>query len=150
MSAVAEKLVENEATLWPVPSAEVRRVWPYVAPMLEKHEHFAHGILNVQDMYNCLVEADMQLWLAVRREQIDACLVTQIVNYPQKKVCRAVFVCGKGMDYWYPWLPTVDNWARQNGCTEWEAWTHERLAKVLERKGWARQHVVMTRGIGHE
>ena len=150
MAAVAEKLPENEGTLWPILSADVRRVWPRVAPLIEPHEHFAHGLLNTQDIYNCLVKGDMQLWLAVKREQIDACLVTQIVNYPQKTVCRAVFVGGRGMEYWYPWMETVDNWARENGCDEWEAWTHERLAKVLERKGWARQHIVMTRSIDHE
>ncbi len=142
---MAEKMPENEVDLWPVVSANVRRVWGLVEPMIKDREEFLHGFLDTQDIYNFLVNGQMQLWLAVRGERIDACLVTEIVNYPQKTVCRAVFIGGKGLAGWYSLIGQIDTWARQNGCNEWESFSHDRIARLLERKGWTKKLCMMTK-----
>ena len=145
MPAMAEKLPDTETTLWPIVSANVRRVWGRVEPIIKAREEFLHGFLDTQDIYNFLVGGKMQLWLAVRGEQIQACMVTEIVNYPKKTVCRAVFIGGEGLNDWYPLIGEISFWARQNGCDEWESLSHDRIANVLERKGWTRKLHMMTR-----
>lgn len=56
-------------------------------------------------------------------------IVTEIVDYPQRSVCR-IWLAGGDMDELMEAEKKVCEWAAENGCTGME---------IIGRKGWERQ-----------
>jgi hypothetical protein len=127
-----------------VPAAAIGRVWPRVVPWIERALAEGLGHLDSADLRAALDRREMQLWVARRDDAVVAALVTEIVVYPRRKVCRFVLMGGKDgeRDAWLPWLPVLETWARAEGCDLVEiygrpAWArlvrHDRRRVVLER-----------------
>lgn len=54
--------------------------------------------------------------------------ITEVIQYPQKKVCR-IWLAAGDMDELKAMEPDVAQWARENGCSE---------LTIEGRKGWAK------------
>jgi hypothetical protein len=114
-----------------VAAAAIRGVWPRVLPWIERALAEGLGHLESRDVRDALERRDMQLWIARREDAVVAALVTEIVVYPRRKVCRFVLMGGADgqREVWLPWLSLLEAWARAEGCD---------LVEIYGRPGWAR------------
>jgi len=87
----------------------------------------------------------MQLWVIVEGREITACGVTQILNYPRKKVCLMLLVSGRDFHKWSDKLDEIGKWASDIGCTSFEAFCRPGWKRVL--KDWEEINTVMRKPI---
>jgi hypothetical protein len=73
----------------------------------------------------------MQLWILARDGAIVGALVTEILRWPRRTVCRLVLAGAEDglRDEWLAWRGALEAWARAEGCTAME---------IYGRPGWAR------------
>lgn len=88
------------------------------------------GRLLARDVLDLVLAGRMQLWVAHEPpEAIRAVCLTEVIDYPRKRVCRIVALFGRGFRAWVPMRGEIEAWARRQGCGAMEA---------VARLGWAR------------
>lgn len=86
-----------------IPAEYIDDVWDECAQYVQMGNNKSQDEMDVSDIYFFLKEKEMQLWVIFDKDngkEIKAVITTQILNYPQKKVCRIVTLGGKEMDTW--------------------------------------------------
>jgi hypothetical protein len=96
--------------------------WGVVAPMLEPAIIRARGTLTLDSVYNSLISKDMQLWIAISDNEIEAAATTSIINYPAVKVLALPLVGGKNRQNWLQFEPMFIEFGLAHGCTELEGY----------------------------
>ena len=84
---------------------------------------YAPGTHTFDDVAGMIETGRLQLWPAMH-----GCLVTEIVDYPQKRVLN-VFLAGGTLSQLFDMDPDVQAWAKAMGCT---------TATMHGRRGWTR------------
>lgn len=112
-----------------IAAENIRSTWPKVIGFIEKPLARGMGEWAVGDILAALLVRDMQLWVAYRGETIKAAGVTQIINYPKKRVCDFLLVGGSGLRFWWKESDLIKRWAKQNGCSH---------VRIFGRDGWGR------------
>jgi len=131
--------------LYGVAPDAVEGLWEQVAPILVKSLKYADSKYSLESIRHALIRRDMQLWMYVR-DGIKACGVTQVVKYPEKKVCVFMFAVGEVLSEWIQFDSLIEEWARDNQCDAIEIYGRPGWEKVL---GWERIHVVIRKNL-HE
>ena len=117
----------------------IEAVWPHVEGMLQKAVDKSQHDYLLEDIYFALLSRDMQLWVWIVGEDITACCVTMINNYPNRRVCQLPYIAGQGMGDWITLCePVIVEWAKQRGCTQLEGFCRDGWLRVLKhwRKAW--------------
>lgn len=117
----------------PIPPTAVAVAWPQALPLLEKPIGMSKGCYLPEDVLAACQTGGMQLWLAAEGEDLLAAYVTEIVDYPRKRIVRAAFAGGvpQTMDRWLePMVNMIEAWSKQVGCQSFAA---------TGRKGWSRK-----------
>ena len=122
---------------------EVPKIWDEVLPQIERCVPHSEGEMTPEDFYIALVDAEMQLWIAVEDNEVLASMVTQVIPYPSKKVLRVIAIAGEDMDKWLHFQPDLEGFARLMGCSSLEAWGRKGWKKIL--KDWKDSYVVYTK-----
>ena len=79
-----------------IPSTRVDEVWLLCKEYVEMGNNKSHEEMNIDDIYERLINAEMQLWLIFNEDSnIQSVLTTEIVIYPRKKTCRIVTLGGE-------------------------------------------------------
>jgi hypothetical protein len=128
-----------------IPFHQIDSVWPTVRPLIMRALGKGQGDSLPIDIYRSLVERDMQLWAWSEGDQIDACAVTQIVTYPRRKVCQVHLVAGIGLKKWLAAQEVIASWAKENGCSQLEAFCRDGWRRVLP--SWRKAWVAMRRDV---
>jgi len=103
---------------------------PIVGPMLDRATCLASGRVDSEDVLRMCDEGTMQLWLAMRNERdVIAVLVTELVEFPGRKVCNLLFCAGEDMHTWAHKLAEIEAWAAGEGCE---------IVTIQGRAGWGR------------
>lgn len=109
----------SEWTITGIPAPHVDGVWSTVEPLIAKALAKGRGEFIPADYRRFLLAREMQLWAAVKDQQIHAVCLTEIVNFPRLKICRLVLAAGSEMRHWMkPGVATIKAWAKANGCEE--------------------------------
>jgi len=112
-----------------VPYENIDNIWPMAEPHLAKAVDRNNGF-SLDDVRLQLKSRSMQMWLSVTDENIiEAVGITQIHVYPQKKTGFLLFLGGKDIDHWRPFMSQLERWAVANGCTDFE---------FIGRQGWSK------------
>lgn len=120
-------------------------IWPKVAHLVRPAIEYVDSGFSEDDIRNRLIVADMQLWVV---GDYQAACVTQIVVYPQHKVCLVVALGGDGMDEWFGELmDQVEDWARQMGCRYVEEYGRKGWLRVGKKRGYEELYVVMRKAV---
>lgn len=77
---------------------------------------------SISDVVSLVREGKAQFW-----EHRSTLLVTEVIEYPQRKVLR-FWLAGGDLGEVEQILPEIEQWARERGCT---------MAEALGRRGWA-------------
>ena len=103
-------------------SDQINHVWPDVKHHIESALDRGSNY-TIHDIRIGLCTQQMQLWCY----GTDAALVTTIQEKDGIKFCLYLALGGSKMDEWGKYQPLVEDWARENGCTE---------MRVYGRRGW--------------
>jgi hypothetical protein len=109
---------------------EFNRCRPYIEAALE----YTGGTHDIIDIYEGLYRGTMQLWPAK-----ESCLVTEIINYPKKKVLN-VFLGGGDLTEILSMHEDVISWAKEQGCTALNMTGRFGWKKPLAKHGWQPMH----------
>lgn len=132
-----------------VPASSVEQLWDEVKPMLEKGISHGDGELDINDILKFLLDRAMQLWVLYdySGDTVVMAGVTEIVNYPKYKVCRAVILGGDSLDQWVKYIQGIEAWAAEMGCAKVEAYGRRGLAKKMESIGYSNKYVLIRKDI---
>ena len=128
-----------------VNSEDIELVWDEVIPLVEKALSHAEGELIPSDIRKHLDTGALRLWVALEDKDIIASMVTEIIQYPRKKIVRVITVAGKDMSMWYEFLPMLEGYAVRNGCSSLEAWTRKGMTRKL--KDWKHSYDIITKDL---
>ena len=128
-----------------VSSDDVPYIWEKIHPHLELMEPHSEGELAPEAFYEAITNGDMQLWTAIKDNEIMASMVTQIIPYPKKRVLRIISIAGEEMDGWIKYLPLIEDWALSVGCTSLECWGRKGWLKIL--KDWKCSYHILTKDL---
>jgi hypothetical protein len=103
--------------------------------------------MDVHDIYFFLKEKEMQLWVIFDKDngkEIKAVITTQILNYPQKKVCRIVTLGGKELDTWVAeTLEILEEWSQEQDCDAMETVCRKGFIKKLKDFGYEQTYTIL-------
>ena len=121
-----------------VTSARIKAEWPKILPFVERALKHDSGRYSVESIYKALINREMQLQCAMDGERIRAICITELRNYPTKRV-GTIFLCaGDGVTDWLPHLAEIEDWMRSKGCKEIDIYGRPGWAKLLPDYQFAR------------
>lgn len=112
-------------------------------PWIEAALSISNGTHSFDDVVRGIASGEMQLWPAE-----DACAVTEISVYPQRKTLNC-FLAGGSMDRLKDMAPAMEAWARQQGCDGTEITGRHGWARALSGIGYKPAAVVMRKDFDH-
>lgn len=128
--------MDDDLRLCAVPSSTIEYFWEVVQPMINAALKHADGKYSENDIFRLLKEKNMQLWVIADIEDIiQAAIVTQIVEYPNKKVMFIVLVGGVKFDNWSHVLPHFVSFARDHQCQSIEGYGRSGWETKLKHLG---------------
>ena len=126
---------------------EIDKVWEQVLPFIEAPLTYNNGEFEAEDIYKALIEKKMQLWVAFN-DRIRAAMVTEVVNYPRKKIVRIVTLGGENMMGWIDdGVNLLKRWAKTQGATGLEVIGRKGWIRTLDKLGFIHTHVVLKKEI---
>lgn len=127
-----------------IPAQEIPAIWPNVLGRVTEACKHSRGKFFPQDILKLLLERDAQLWMVVDGYS-SGVVVTQIVDYPHRKVCWIRICTGYDRDAWLHHLSDIEAWAKAQGCVGMELIARPGWKKVL--KDYDCTHIVLEKEI---
>jgi len=125
-----------------VPTEYINVCWPQVEEYLEGAAQYTHGRFTASNIYDRIVEDGYILWVAFEDDVILGAVVTNVLDYPQKKVLAMPYCGGVELHRWKdPMLALLRKFAAQVGCQAIEATARKGWAKVFKDDGYKEQWV---------
>jgi hypothetical protein len=120
-----------------VPTEYVDTCWNKVEGFIAKAAKYTYGRYTTGNIYDIVKEGDYQLWVAFDGETFKGAVVTNIMNYPQKKILCMQFCGGEELKLWkQPMLDLLKRFARDLGCEGIESTGRPGWAKIFENDGY--------------
>ena len=110
-----------------VPQDDLHIVWNEVEPLIKKA---LDDTYTARDILDGLVKNAFQLFISWE-DKVESAVITEVIQYPQKKVCRYFLAGGSNINNWLePIQQEIEKFAKYNQCDAIE---------VAGRKGWLRK-----------
>ena len=110
-----------------VPPDDLHIIWNEVE---QKIKPALDDCYTPQDIIDGLIQDRFQLFISWE-DHVESAVITEIAQYPQKRICRYFLAGGNNMDNWLePIQKEIEKFAKHNNCNSIE---------VAGRKGWARK-----------
>ena len=125
-----------------IASADVPAIWPEISTGVKSA--LAYDPLHRRtsaDIYDELVGEHMQLWA-----KGGSAAVTQMIQYPQIKVCEVVLAFGE-MDEILDDVVQIEMWAKDQGCAAVECMGRDGWVRVMMEQGWRKHFAVVGKEI---
>ena len=110
-------------------------------PWLEAALELSGGTHTLDDVVQAIIKGEMQFWPAPK-----GCAVTEIVNYPRKKVLH-IFLAGGEMEQIIDMDVSAVEFAKMNGCTGMSIAGRKGWKRVLKDKGYVETFTVLGKDI---
>lgn len=131
-----------------VNTEDVGILWPQVAEHLQSAIDTSQGEYALEDIRLQLETGLMRLWIAYNRDgEIVASATCEISRFPQKRICHVVLAGGMTYEYWLLALPSVIDWAKENGADAVRMYARKGLAKKLVEVGGREVYTVVQHDI---
>jgi hypothetical protein len=128
-----------------VSAEELERYWPQAFNLVARACARSNGRLTPEAVFADLKAKQMQLWLVHTDGKIEACFVTQIINYPGTRLCNILLAAGKGRQRWQHWISILEDWAREQGCNGMESVARLGWKRIL--RGWRHTKILIERDL---
>lgn len=110
-------------------------------PWLEAALELSGGTHTLDDVVQAIIKGEMQFWPAPK-----GCAVTEIVNYPRKRVLH-IFLAGGEMEQIIDMDDSAVEFAKMNGCTGMSIAGRKGWKRVLKDKGYEETFTVLGKDI---
>jgi hypothetical protein len=126
-------------------STEIDEYWPCVLPFVQSAVENAYD--SADYVYERLKDRTSQLWTAQVDGEIEAICVTRLEVYEKGKTCGIWICTGTGRTEWQHHMPTIEAWARANGCIAMRHMARPGWARVLKPMGYEMTHVILEKDL---
>ena len=110
-----------------VPKEDIHLIWNETEPLLKKA---LDDCYTADDILKGLINNSFQLFINWNKK-VECAVVTEVAQYPQKKICRYFLAGGSNLNNWLEPIQTeIEKFAKLNNC---------QAIEVAGRKGWARK-----------
>ena len=106
--------------------SDIPYIWDSVKHHIDRSLEYSNGRYDLPSVRKLLDSRAAQLWLDVE-DGIQSAGVTEIINYPLKKVCTVLFAGGQNLNNFRTNIRRIEEWAKAQGCDD---------VDVIGRKGW--------------
>ena len=122
--------------LYGIQPEDITVYWPYILPLLAK-PFVRMELLKDYDPSYVLGEVKakrMQCWIAYANDKIDAVFVTEIIDFPKRKILTIPYVGAETgtIDTWIEAMDTFKAFAKEHGCAAIRGWGRKGWEKVLK------------------
>ncbi len=126
-----------------IPPQAVESLWRFAEPYIKRALDHTYGEISPDDIKNFCMESQMQLWMISKEKRMVGAGTTQIVCYPQMKVCRIVTLAGTEFTEWMDVAHmNIELWAEMQGCEGMEAYVRKGFVPKLDAIGYKHKYSV--------
>lgn len=126
-----------------VPSALVEQLWKFAEPYIKRALDHTFGEVGIEDLKAGCLSRDVQLWMMTKDGRVNGAATTEILLYPQKKVCRIITLSGTDFDEWKGVaLEVIRAWAAEQGCVGVEVYVRKGFVPKLAELGYKHRYSV--------
>lgn len=119
------------------------KVWPTVAPMLQRSLDINPDVENIDQLELLILQQRQHLlvWVTDEKEVVGAVTV-EFINYPLQRIAHVNHMGGKGIVREHVFKEAQD-WMRANGAVIAQCWCKDNLVGMYEKMGMTNTHKVM-------
>jgi len=119
--------------------------WPRVEPLLKKATDTRDGQYHPFDIFDKLVDGELQLWgIFSDEKELIAVLTTRVCQYRNSRALSIDWLGGSQMKTWLPQvIETLKNFAKHNGCSSLEGRGRSGWVRALEKYGWEKDYIAI-------
>ena len=111
-----------------VPKEDLHIIWQQVEPLINKA---LDDTYMPKDVLDGILRNKFQLFISWENDRVESAVVTEVADYPRKRILRYVLAGGNNMDNWLePIQNKIEEFAMNNYC---------QAIEVAGRKGWLRK-----------
>lgn len=111
-----------------VPREDINYVWQQVEPLVIKA---LDDTYTARDVLDGIILNKFQLFISWNNNKVESAVVTEVADYPRKRILRYVLAGGDNLDNWLePIQNKIEEFAINNYC---------QAIEVAGRKGWLRK-----------
>ncbi len=112
----------------PVPREDINYVWQQVEPLIIRALDDSY---TARDVLDGIIRNKFQLFISWENDKVESAVVTEVADYPRKRILRYVLAGGDNLDNWLePIQNKIEEFATNNYC---------QAIEVAGRKGWLRK-----------
>jgi hypothetical protein len=105
-----------------------------VLELLEESARYSNGELTAVDLLDGVFRKVYQLWLGYAGGRVASVMVTELLQYPRKKVCVILAIAGETKRFANT-FEVIKQWAAMNGAVELEAYCRPAITRLARRYG---------------
>lgn len=132
-----------------VDPANLGKAWSFAVPLLEKGQEYLSEHFSLQDIYNAVQSGRIHLWFMNNAEEVFYLILTEFVDYPQKRVLHIIYQGGTRMRDALQFLDCVEHWAWKNGAVGVEVVGRKAVGRVLKPFGYEEPGVYLTKSFSY-
>jgi hypothetical protein len=123
--------------------------WPTLSRYLRQVIEYGQGESTLTDYLTKVLINMAQCWAVVEGGTIVGVGLTEFLQYTQHKTLHIIAFSGSNFEEQSKVFPTVEQFARDNGCKAIEQWGRQGWAKVLPQyvPGFKQAYVVMRKDL---
>ena len=124
--------------------------WPTISKLLSRVISHGQGESTLTDYMQKILNNYAQCWVVIDTEDsIVGAGLTEFLQYARHKTLHIIAFSGSDFEEQSKVFPTVEQFAKDNGCKAIEQWGREGWAKVLPRyvPGFKQAYVVMRKDL---
>jgi hypothetical protein len=123
--------------------------WKLISEYLNKVLTHGQGESTLTDYLTKVLVDIVQCWAIVDNDQIVGIGLTEFLKYSQHKTLHIIAFSGGNFEEQSKVFPTIEQFARSNGCKAIEQWGRQGWAKVLPQyvPGFKQAYVVMRKDL---
>ena len=133
----------SSVKLYGVIASDMEPIWDTVSSHIKSALQYSDGKYSLEDIREGLESQQMQLFIAMA-DEIIASAITQITDYPQKRVLTIVLLGGERMNEWLPLLNQLEKWGIDEGCEQIELYGRPGWEKVLK---WEKTYIALKKNL---
>lgn len=115
---------------------EVLQYWPVINGWIASALDHGGVFLTPEGVWSALLLNQMTLWLAMEGDDVRACAVTQVIQYPKIKACNYIALGGIGMDDWLHLRVGIEDHAKACGCEAMESISRPGIVRKMRDHGY--------------
>ena len=132
----SELIPPSTCTLTMHTGETVTAIWPEIRDLVGKAAAWGRDEYVAEDVLVAIFAEKMQAWVFREEGQVILVCVTELIQFPRKKVCNIYALAGHSMEkMWKMFFPTALPWLWENGVQEVQATCRTEVALKVRHFG---------------